>query len=79
MGFQGGGDHHILPEVSYVLEKTFEAVDGGLTFRAVAPLADKMKVLLRQQYNFEFDGQQQGDINNDNGGDISDNENENTL
>ena len=32
-----------------------------LTFRAVAPLADKMKVLLRQQYNFEFDGQQQGD------------------
>ena len=52
-----------------------------LTFRAVAPLADKMKVLLtlRQQYNFEFDGQQQGDINNDNGGDISDNENENTL
>ena len=30
MGFQGGGDHHILPEVSYVLEKTFEAVDGGL-------------------------------------------------
>ena len=45
------------------------------TFRAVAPLADKMKVLLRQQYNFEFDGQQQGDINNDNGGDISDNEN----
>ena len=50
-----------------------------LTFRAVAPLADKMKVLLRQQYNFEFDCQQQGDINNDNGGDISDNENENTL
>ena len=40
---------------------------------------NKMKVLLRQQYNFEFDGQQQGDINNDNGGDISDNENENTL
>ena len=38
---------------------------------------NKMKVLLRQQYNFEFDGQQQGDINNDNGGDIS--ENENTL
>ena len=33
----------------------------------------------RQQYNFEFDGHQQGDINNDNGGDISDNENENTL
>ena len=30
MGFQGGGDHHILPEVSYVLEKTFEAVNGGL-------------------------------------------------
>ena len=30
MGFQGGGDHHILPEVSYVLEKTFEAVDGGM-------------------------------------------------
>ena len=54
---------------------------GGLrlTFRGVAPLADKMKVSLRQQYNFEFDGQQQGDINNDNGGDISDNENENTL
>ena len=46
---------------------------------SIAPLADKMKVLLRQQYNFEFDGQQQGDINNDNGGDISDNENENTL
>ena len=39
-----------------------------LTFRAVAPLADKMKVLLRQQYDFEFDGQQQGDINNENGG-----------
>ncbi len=29
MGFQGGGGHHILPEVSYVLEKTSEAVDGG--------------------------------------------------
>ena len=29
MGFQGGGGHHILPEVSYLLEKTFEAMDGG--------------------------------------------------
>ena len=29
MGFQGGGGHHILSEVSYALEKTSEAVDGG--------------------------------------------------
>ncbi len=51
------------------------------TFKAVASLADKMKVLLRQAYDFEFDGQQQdeGDINNDNGGEISDNDNEDML
>ena len=49
-----------------------------LTFKAVAPLADKMKVLLRQVYDFEFDGQQQdeSDINNYNGEGISNNDNE---
>ena len=93
--FIGGCYHNFVIKITIWLQKSDFRVDrdshfscppsGGqeiklrLTFRAVAPLADKMKVLLRQQYNFEFDGQQQGDINNDNGGDISDNENENTL
>ena len=49
--------------------------------KAEAPLADKMKVLLRQAYDFEFHAQQQdeSDINNDNGGEISDNDNEDML
>ena len=39
------------------------------------------KVLLRQVYDFEFDGQQhdESDITNDNGGEISDNDNEDML
>ena len=46
-----------------------------LTFRALAPLADKMKVLLRQAYDFEFEGQQQQDEGQQqDGGDISDND-----
>ena len=44
---------------------------GGLeiklmaTFKAVAPLADKMKVLLRAAYEYEFQAQKRGDDERD--------------
>ena len=44
---------------------------GGLeiklkaTFKAVAPLADKMKVLLRAAYDYEFQAQGRGDDERD--------------
>ena len=44
---------------------------GGLeiklmaTFKAVAPLAEKMKVLLRAAYEYEFQAQKRGDDERD--------------